>query len=167
MPHSVIEQVSSENVKKAAHHPEVIFGQRNKLTAEGPFLDLLRLFRQELEAADRLTVVGYSFRDPHINEYVSQWLNQGQQRRLRIVDPGFGKSGVKYARSLGRFCATRLDVVAKRAEEALEVLFPATVDQGSLVSHPNGSETTPQPDTAASESTMTAKPEVEPNRESA
>jgi hypothetical protein len=42
----------------AVETPMVIYGQRNKLTTEGNFLDLLRQFDEELSKSDLLTVVG-------------------------------------------------------------------------------------------------------------
>src|SRR5712672_1571295 len=50
--------------------PSVIFGQRNKLTAEGPFLSLFSRFQEELIRANELLIIGYSFRDDHINESI-------------------------------------------------------------------------------------------------
>lgn len=135
MPHSVIRKIEPAEVKQVRHHPAVIFGHRNKLTAEGPFLDLLRSFRQELQAVDRLTVVGYSFRDPHVNEYISQWLNGGENRRLRVVDPNFESSRAGYACDLQQHCASRLEVIPEYAEKALENAFPGDIPPAT----PNGS----------------------------
>jgi hypothetical protein len=67
--------------------PALLFGGRNKLTPRGPFLDLLSAFRQGLSRSRRLTAVGYSFRDPHINAYVIRWLEGDPERQLRIVTP--------------------------------------------------------------------------------
>jgi hypothetical protein len=64
----------------------VIFGGRNKLTAEGPFLDLLAKFKNALEEHSRLLVVGYSFRDPHVNHCVTRWLHGDASRSVTIVD---------------------------------------------------------------------------------
>jgi hypothetical protein len=64
----------------------VIFGGRNKLTAAGPFLDLLVKFKTALEQHTRLLVVGYSFRDPHVNECIVRWINRDAARRVTIVD---------------------------------------------------------------------------------
>lgn len=69
--------------------PAVIFGHRNKLTPDGPFLELLRSFQHELSKADKLTVVGYSFRDPHINVSITNWLSDSTHNKLRIIDPNF------------------------------------------------------------------------------
>ncbi len=103
--------------------PAVVFGQRNKLTAEGPFLDLLRSFRDGLAGADRLTVVGYSFRDPHINEYLSQWLNEDEGRRIRVIDPGFEGNREPYAEALKRHGRERMEIIPKGAKEGLLETF--------------------------------------------
>jgi len=69
--------------------PAVVFGQRGKLRTEGPFLEMLNQFAEKLQSCDELVVVGYSFRDDHINEYLRTWLNGPQQRHIVVVDPGF------------------------------------------------------------------------------
>jgi SIR2-like domain len=86
MPHRAVVPMKREQANGLRYMPCVIFGQRNKLTAEGPFLDLLRVFQDELKGATILTVVGYSFRDPHINVYISNWLNGDPSRKLRIIN---------------------------------------------------------------------------------
>lgn len=67
--------------------PMLLFGGRNKLTAEGPFLDLLMAFAQALEKSTRLTVIGYSFRDHHVNALIARWRRRDDRRVLRVVDP--------------------------------------------------------------------------------
>ena len=69
--------------------PALVFGQRGKLTTPGPFLDLLTQFREEIEQVDRLLVIGYSFRDEHVNEAVRRWINGDRRRHLVVIDPGF------------------------------------------------------------------------------
>lgn len=69
--------------------PAVVFGERGKLRPEGPFIELLRQFAEELEDADELVVVGFSFRDDHVNECIRTWVNADRSRRLIVVDPGF------------------------------------------------------------------------------
>ena len=65
--------------------PAIIFGGRNKLTAEGPFLDLLIQFRKRLLENDRLIVIGYSFRDNHINALIEFWLRRTDVH-MTIID---------------------------------------------------------------------------------
>jgi len=70
--------------------PALVFGQRNKLQVEGPFLDLLLAFRGELEGAKHVTVIGYSFRDQHVNHYLAAWLNADVSRTMTVAGLGFG-----------------------------------------------------------------------------
>jgi hypothetical protein len=66
--------------------PAIIFGQGNKLTAEGPYLELLRHFRDDLEEHSTLLVIGYSFRDPHVNHYIAQWFNDEPNRHVIVLN---------------------------------------------------------------------------------
>lgn len=65
----------------------VVFGQREKLRSEGPFLAMLREFDQFLKDADRLVVVGYSFRDDHINSAIGRWFNSRPEPHVTLIDP--------------------------------------------------------------------------------
>lgn len=59
---------------EAQHYePAVIFGAANKLRHYGPFLDLLRAFATKLREVHFVIVIGYGFRDPHINELLRIW----------------------------------------------------------------------------------------------
>jgi len=120
MPHRIIKRASADEAKERSYRPAVIFGSRNKLTAEGPFLDLLRAFQRELQSADRLTVVGYAFCDAHINVYLSQWLNSSPANRLRIINgPAFADRPEGYVLDLLRFARDRVEIVPKYAGEGL------------------------------------------------
>lgn len=67
--------------------PALIFGQRGKLRAEGPFLSLLSEFEEHLSSASCLIAVGYSFRDEHINQAVTHWVSEDSERTIVLVDP--------------------------------------------------------------------------------
>jgi hypothetical protein len=102
--------------------PAIIFGQGNKLTAEGPYLELLRLFGTGLEEHGTLLVVGYSFRDAHVNQYVAQWFNGDPNRRLVVLcGPGFSQEaeGIPFARDLLRYGGERVRVVPQTTKEGL------------------------------------------------
>ncbi|HXQ71494.1 MAG TPA: SIR2 family protein, partial [Pyrinomonadaceae bacterium] len=106
--------------------PMVLFGQRNKLTTEGPFLDLLREFDEQLQQTETLTVVGYSFRDTHINFYISKFLNR-YGGKIRIVDPSFETSDVEYVqylRDLRKNRSAQIEVINKYAGDAVKDLYP-------------------------------------------
>lgn len=114
--------------------PALLFGGRNKLTAKGPFLDLLMAFRQELEQADRLTVVGYSFRDEHVNEYIGRWFDAASFRRLRVIDPDvcwresaepyLGDTRIPVVTRSIESIRSRVELIPHPAEEVLGDAFP-------------------------------------------
>jgi len=68
--------------------PAIVFGQ-TKLRPDGPFIELLLEFSRGLDQVDHLIVVGYSFRDEHVNEQIKQWVNANQERNLTVIDPDF------------------------------------------------------------------------------
>lgn len=67
--------------------PAMVFGQGSKLRSDGPFLAMLVEFDRMLAKTEWLTVVGYSFRDDHINAALTRWLNGERARRLSVIDP--------------------------------------------------------------------------------
>ncbi len=77
----------------AGGSPGIIFGERGKLRASGPFLDLLSQFALELREADELVVVGYSFRDEHVNVMLRRWSNADVRRTITVIDPYFPARG--------------------------------------------------------------------------
>lgn len=68
----------------------LLFGQREKLRVDGPFLDLLAEFRERLRRARVVVVVGYSFGDAHVNHYLAQWMRQTDRPHLIIIRPETG-----------------------------------------------------------------------------
>lgn len=76
---------SAEQVGKSL---AIIFGGDNKLSARGPFLDLLWHFKNELREAKHLVAVGYSFRDTHVNHIVGDWLITNPEARMTVIDKG-------------------------------------------------------------------------------
>ncbi|CAG1013143.1 hypothetical protein ANAEL_04612 [Anaerolineales bacterium] len=87
LPYQIIRRVDP-NAKGQQHfQPAVIFGSKNKLTAKGPFLSLLQSFEAQLLKSEILTIIGYSFRDEHVNEFITNWFNGDVARRMRIINP--------------------------------------------------------------------------------
>lgn len=68
-------------------HPALVFGNRGKLRAKGPFLGLLSEFEALLEKAGQLVAIGYSFRDEHVNEAIRAWIGDRRSNELLVVDP--------------------------------------------------------------------------------
>lgn len=75
--------------EKWRNSPGVVFGARGKVRAEGPFLAMLREFDDMLSRAEHLIIVGYSFRDDHINVALTRWINRAEGQRMTVVDPNF------------------------------------------------------------------------------
>lgn len=126
--------------------PFLIFGRREKLRPEGPFLDLRAEFARRLNSSQCLVVVGYSFADDHVNELVAHWINADSQRFLVVVDPNFpvswGRAQVQdfrssllsglrshlFGKSLVSLESSRLLVIRKGAADALPSLCQAGPD---------------------------------------
>ena len=86
---------------KRNREPAIIFGQGNKLTAKGPFLRLFRVFQERLERSKHMVIIGYSFRDEHINEIITQWMNADERRTLTVVSRSrFESPDQEFAREL-------------------------------------------------------------------
>jgi hypothetical protein len=69
--------------------PALVFGHGGKLRATGPFLSLLAEFETQLSQAHELLIVGYSFRDDHVNEVIRRWLAEDDSNHITVVDPHF------------------------------------------------------------------------------
>ena len=80
-----IERIPEDDLKEGNPDPCIVFGRGNKLTAEGPFLDFLGLLKHELSMSSIVLIVGYSFRDGHINEYLRTWWNSGMRYKVIVV----------------------------------------------------------------------------------
>lgn len=122
-----IHRMSREEMEEGIRDPSLIFGGQNKLTASGPFLDLLMMFRNQLFDSKELIVIGYSFADQHINDLIEEWLAGSSDSKITIVS-GKGIS----AAPKGSFADRVLSLGGERvkntglyAKEAIESLFPA------------------------------------------
>lgn len=71
------------------HTPGVIFGAGNKLRPDGPYLALYQEFLGALAMAHQVIIIGYSFRDAHVNEALRKWFlykaNDGDLLRVGDV----------------------------------------------------------------------------------
>ncbi|EDY21938.1 hypothetical protein CfE428DRAFT_0063 [Chthoniobacter flavus Ellin428] len=120
----VIAEVDEREMQDAEYEPALIFGGRNKLTVRGPFLDLLLDFRERLRASEDLIVIGYSFGDDHINEYIAQWLNTSSEGRVIIVNgTNFQLKARGFARALIDLGSPRVLNTMKYASDGIEQLF--------------------------------------------
>lgn len=86
----VIEVLPPEALGREHDHrrrPVLVFGARGKLDTQGPFRSLLGEWERQLKAASHLIVLGYSFRDDHVNQAVTDWLNLREGSELTLVSP--------------------------------------------------------------------------------
>jgi hypothetical protein len=120
LPHSRIEIETPNNLNDEYYRPAVIFGQRNKLTAEGPFLDLMHAFQKELSKYEQVIVIGYSFRDDHINEYLTQWINYSSTNRIIVVDPTIDSNEAEFVLNMRNLLQKRIEIYEKKVEDVLE-----------------------------------------------
>lgn len=66
------------------YEPAVVFGAGTKLRHYGPFLDLLRAFKDRLQTTTHVVTIGYSFRDPHVNDALRVWAHEPTKKRLLL-----------------------------------------------------------------------------------
>jgi hypothetical protein len=127
LPFEGVERVPGQIPEK----PSLIFGAGNKLRAGGPYLELLRQFEDALNRSRALLVVGYSFRDEHVNALVTNWLNLGLARRIVVLDPAvshFGGHGF-YVPPEERTIRLELAQLAQRRTDLVK-LVPMTAASG-------------------------------------
>ena len=102
----------------------VIFGGGNKLTAEGPFLDLLARFKEALWQHSELAVIGYSFRDDHVNQCIVRWLRASEDRKIIVVErEKFSPDVHPLLRILDQDHRSRLRLICTGAESGISQCF--------------------------------------------
>ena len=84
--------------------PWIVVGEREKLSTDGPMLNLMRAAEDALSNASNLVIVGYSFGDRHINNMVRDWMLGDPARTLVLVDIDWT------GRELGVFCDSLISV---------------------------------------------------------
>lgn len=67
--------------------------QKSKLT---PFRQFYSAFDNDCYTADKITVIGYSFKDEHVNEALKIALRYNKNLKIEIVDPSFIKNDMDY-----------------------------------------------------------------------
>lgn len=115
----------------------------NKLTGAGPYVDLLSEFRRDLVDTERLVVIGYSFRDDHVNDILARWvlhrdLQVGRLPTIDIVDPALvdGRP-LAVERTLARLIPSdlsrlnELDAIRIHPVKAAEFLASGALEQAS------------------------------------
>jgi hypothetical protein len=81
-------KVRRDEIKPHERRVMIFGGAENKLSSAGPFLQFLYRFERSLFSAGRLLIIGYSFRDPHINAVLRRWYLTRGGAKMAVVDPG-------------------------------------------------------------------------------
>lgn len=76
----------------ATEDPWIVIGDREKLSTDGPTLDLMNAARTALDGANHLVVIGPSYSDDPINGMIRKWLMGREARWLTTLDPAFANS---------------------------------------------------------------------------
>lgn len=66
--------------------PWLVVGDRDKLATDGPIIELNYAARLALRRTDHLVIVGYSFRDEHINALLRDWIARDPDRTMTVLD---------------------------------------------------------------------------------
>jgi len=123
LPHDVVDRLT-EVPEGRPYEPAIILGAGNKLTAHGPYLELLRTFKHRLEDVEDLLVVGYSFGDDHVNEALYGWMNRQSTRRIVIIDrPGLNVEHHPFHRQFSRHLDGRLNILPLGTGAGLTAYF--------------------------------------------
>lgn len=64
----------------------LVVGDRDKLGTDGPTIELNYAARRALRRTDHLVIVGYSFRDEHINALLRDWIAKDPDRTMTVLD---------------------------------------------------------------------------------
>jgi len=119
IPFQIIQKVDLVSKEKRNFHPAVVFGGKNKLTAKGPFLSLLRAFDQQLSRSEILWVIGYSFRDEHVNEFIINWFNANPTRIIKIINPKPESMNHEFTRHFHGFANDRIIIIPESAANGI------------------------------------------------
>lgn len=124
-PSKEISRLDPDQSANQNRNPALIFGAGNKLTEEGPFIELFRTFEERLDNHSTLVVIGYSFSDEHINHVIRRWMNQDIDRKLIIIDrPGVEKEDHPFWEKHRRLQETdRVELRAVGAKQGIRNLF--------------------------------------------
>lgn len=106
-------------------------GQSEKLTPDGPFLQLRYQFEQALRGTNKLGVIGYSFQDAHLNALIRVWLATRTRAKLVVLSP---QPSILQTRKIGELQNIRLSRGLKNfTVEAVHIQKSAASGIGDLI----------------------------------
>lgn len=77
--------------------------QKTQKSAITPFRQFQSAFDKDCCSADKITIVGYSFYDEHINESIKTALRYNDNLKIEIIDPSFIENKMDYHFALNIF----------------------------------------------------------------
>lgn len=84
-----LEDITIRHDEIKSHESRVMIfgGVSNKLSAEGPFLQFLGKLENALNDAEVIVIIGYSFRDAHINSLLQRRRLNKRKTKMIVIDP--------------------------------------------------------------------------------
>lgn len=105
-----------------------IFGITHKHSYFPPFKQLYRCFDEALDEAKAVYVIGYSFRDPHINQSLYWWCRKSPENRILVANgPDFSADrnvpNITFGNVTSRTLRKHVEVFPMLASEAISHWF--------------------------------------------
>lgn len=103
------------------------YGNSHKYRHSPPFRQLFRFFENNLEKAKTIYAIGYSFKDPYINDYFYWWCSGNSERRIKIANgEGFSSKDLprtEIANLSSPLLKNRADIFPWKASRAISEWF--------------------------------------------
>jgi len=99
---------TTERASDQRRRPCIVFGEGNKLNAQGPYLALFAEFKARLAAADSVLIVGYSFRDGHVNAVLKRWVTRKPEARIIVLSPSIQERAIDWSETPSAECLRAL-----------------------------------------------------------
>lgn len=105
-----------ENGKNIVLNNIITGHQKTQKTALSPYRQMMSSFDFDCSRANHIYIVGYSFGDEHINEVIKSSLEDSDDMKITIIDPGFIQSNMD--RKLSKIFLTPEFINCRRQKSA-------------------------------------------------
>jgi len=100
--------------------------QKTQKSAITPFRQMQSAFDKDCLFADKITIIGYSFGDEHINEVIRTALRYNKKLRIEIIEPNFIKNNMDLDFTLNIFPITN-QIDYEKNEENIYSYFDSKI----------------------------------------
>ena len=100
--------------------------QKTQKSAITPFRQMQSAFDKDCLFADKITIIGYSFGDEHINEVIRTALRYNKKLRIEIIEPNFTKNNMDLDFTLNIFPITN-QIDYEKNEENIYSYFDSKI----------------------------------------